>query len=176
MNYADIKVADVANGEGVRVSLFVSGCTHHCKGCFNEAAWDFKYGNKFTDLQKNIILKQLENDFISGITILGGEPFEFINQEGILPLLEEVRKKFPNKSIWVYTGYLFDKNIVQEMAKKSNVTKQLLEIVDVIVDGKFELDKKNLRLKFRGSSNQRIIDVKSSINSGKVILMEEFMK
>ncbi len=176
MYYADIKKYDVANGPGVRVSLFVSGCTHHCKGCFNEAAWDFKYGNKFTDLQKNIILKQLENDFISGITILGGEPFEFINQEGILPLLEEVRKKFPNKSIWVYTGYLFDKNIVQEMAKKNNVTKQLLEIVDVIVDGKFELDKKNLRLKFRGSSNQRIIDVKSSINSGKVILMEEFMK
>lgn len=176
MYYADIKNYDVANGPGVRVSLFVSGCTHHCKGCFNEAAWDFKYGNKFTDLQKNIILKQLENDFISGITILGGEPFEFINQEGILPLLEEVRKKFPNKSIWVYTGYLFDKNIVQEMAKKNNVTKQLLEIVDVIVDGKFELDKKNLRLKFRGSSNQRIIDVKSSINSGKVILMEEFMK
>lgn len=176
MYYADIKNYDVANGPGVRVSLFVSGCTHHCKGCFNEVAWDFKYGNKFTDLQKNIILKQLENDFISGITILGGEPFEFINQEGILPLLEEVRKKFPNKSIWVYTGYLFDKNIVQEMAKKNNVTKQLLEIVDVIVDGKFELDKKNLRLKFRGSSNQRIIDVKSSINSGKVILMEEFMK
>lgn len=176
MYYADIKKYDVANGPGVRVSLFVSGCTHHCKGCFNEAAWDFKYGNKFTDLQKNIILKQLENDFISGITILGGEPFEFINQEGILPLLKEVRKKFPNKSIWVYTGYLFDKNIVQEMSNKNNVTKQLLEIVDVIVDGKFELDKKNLRLKFRGSSNQRIIDVKSSINSGKVILMEEFMK
>ena len=176
MYYADIKNYDVANGPGVRVSLFVSGCTHHCKGCFNEAAWDFKYGNKFTDLQKNIILKQLENDFISGITILGGEPFEFINQEGILPLLEEVKKKFPNKSIWVYTGYLFDKDIVQEMAKKNDVTKQLLEIVDVIVDGKFELDKKNLRLKFRGSSNQRIIDVKSSFNSGKVILMEEFMK
>ena len=176
MHYADIKKADIANGLGVRVSVFVSGCTHHCKGCFNEAAWDFKYGNKFTDLQKNIILKQLENDFISGITILGGEPFEFINQEGILPLLKEVRKKFPNKSIWVYTGYLFDKNIVREMSNKNNVTKQLLEIVDVIVDGKFELDKKNLRLKFRGSSNQRIIDVKSSINSGKVILMEEFMK
>ena len=175
MHYADIKKYDVANGPGVRISLFVSGCTHHCKGCFNEEAWDFKYGKVFTKTEEDEIIEYLKNDFVSGITILGGEPFEYVNQEGILPLLKRVRKEFPNKSIWVFSGYLFDKDITGKMLKDYDVTKELLNYIDVIVDGKFELEKKNLRLKFRGSSNQRIIDVKESINQDKVILKEEFM-
>ncbi len=175
MHYADIKKYDVANGPGVRISLFVSGCTHHCKGCFNQDAWDFKYGNIFTKNEEDEIIEYLKNDFVSGITVLGGEPFEYVNQEGILPLLKRIRKEFPNKTIWVFSGYLFDKDIVDKMSKSNDTTKELLKYIDVIVDGKFELEKKNLRLKFRGSSNQRIIDVKNSLKANKVILKEEFM-
>ncbi len=175
MYYADIKKYDVANGPGVRVSLFVSGCTHHCKGCFNEEAWDFKYGNPYTEKQTSEIINYMSNDFVSGITILGGEPFEYINQQGILPLLKQVRKIYPEKSIWVFSGYLFDRDIMGNMLNEYDVTKELLEYIDVIVDGKFELENKNLSLKFRGSSNQRIINVKESLKKNKVILMEEFM-
>lgn len=175
MYYADIKKYDVANGPGVRISLFVSGCTHKCKGCFNEAAWDFKYGNEFTNKEEEEIIEYLKNDFISGITILGGEPFEYVNQKGILPLLKRVREEFPNKNIWVFSGYLFDKDIVGKMLNEFDVTEELLSYIDVIVDGKFELENKNLRLKFRGSSNQRIIDVKESLKQNKTILKEEFM-
>ena len=175
MHYADIKKYDVANGPGIRISLFVSGCTHHCKGCFNETAWDFQYGNVFTKTEEDEIIEYLKNDFVSGITVLGGEPFEYVNQEGILPLLKRVREEFPNKSIWVFSGYLFDKDITDKMLKDYDVTKELLNYIDVIVDGKFELEKKNLRLKFRGSSNQRIVDVKESMKHKKVVLIEEFM-
>lgn len=175
MYYADIKKYDVANGPGVRISLFVSGCTHKCKGCFNEAAWDFKYGNEFTNKEEEEIIEYLKNDFISGITILGGEPFEYVNQKGILPLLKRVREEFPSKNIWVFSGYLFDKDIVGKMLNEFDVTEELLSYIDVIVDGKFELENKNLRLKFRGSSNQRIIDVKESLKQNKTILKEEFM-
>ena len=143
MYYADIKKYDVANGPGVRISLFVSGCTHKCKGCFNEAAWDFKYGNEFTNKEEEEIIEYLKNDFISGITILGGEPFEYVNQKGILPLLKRVREEFPNKNIWVFSGYLFDKDIVGKMLNEFDVTEELLSYIDVIVDGKFELENKN---------------------------------
>lgn len=175
MYYADIKKYDVANGPGIRISLFVSGCTHHCKGCFNEAAWDFKYGNPYTEIQTNEIIEYMKNDFVSGITILGGEPFEYVNQQGILPLLKKIRDIYPEKSIWVFSGYLFDKDIIDKMLKEYDITKELLSYIDVIVDGKFELDNKNLSLKFRGSSNQRIINVKESLKKNKVILMKEFM-
>lgn len=175
MYYADIKKYDVANGPGIRISLFVSGCTHHCKGCFNEAAWDFKYGNPYTEIQTNEIIEYMKNDFVSGITILGGEPFEYVNQQGILPLLKKIRDNYPEKSIWVFSGYLFDKDIIDKMLKEYDITKELLSYIDVIVDGKFELDNKNLSLKFRGSSNQRIINVKESLKKNKVILMKEFM-
>ena len=175
MYYADIKKYDVANGPGIRISLFVSGCTHHCKGCFNEAAWDFKYGNPYTEVQTNEIIEYMKNDFVSGITILGGEPFEYVNQQGILPLLKKIRDIYPEKSIWVFSGYLFDKDIIDKMLKEYDITKELLSYIDVIVDGKFELDNKNLSLKFRGSSNQRIINVKESLKKNKVILMKEFM-
>lgn len=163
MNYADIKRIDVANGEGVRVSVFVSGCNHHCKGCFNECAWDFNYGNKFTEKQEEEVLKDLDHDYISGLTLLGGEPLEPANQAGLLPLVKKAKEKFPDKKIWCYTGFDFEKDVVGKMAKENETTKELLKYLDVVVDGKFEEDKKDLKLKFRGSSNQRIIDVQESL-------------
>ena len=175
MNYADIKKVDVANGEGVRVSLFVSGCNHNCKGCFNECAWDFNYGNKFTDENIDEVINYLNHDHIEGLTLLGGEPLEYVNQEGILPLVKRVKEKFPNKNIWCYTGFDFEKDVVGKMSKDNETTKELLNYIDVMVDGKFEEDKKNLKLKFRGSSNQRIIDVKESLKEHRVVQIEKFI-
>ncbi len=169
MNYADIKRIDVANGEGVRVSVFVSGCNHHCKGCFNECAWDFNYGNKFTEKQEEEVLKDLDHDYISGLTLLGGEPLEPANQAGLLPLVKKAKEKFPDKKIWCYTGFDFEKDVVGKMAKQSDTTKELLKYIDVVVDGKFEEDKKDLKLKFRGSSNQRILDVQESLKENKPV-------
>ena len=169
MNYADIKRIDVANGEGVRVSVFVSGCNHHCKGCFNQCAWDFNYGNKFTEKQENEVLKDLDHDYISGLSLLGGEPLEPTNQEGLLPLVKKVKEKFPDKKIWCYTGFDFEKDVVGKMAKQSETTKELLQYLDVIVDGKFEEEKKDLKLRFRGSSNQRILDVQESLKENKLV-------
>ena len=175
MYYADIKKVDVANGPGVRVSLFVSGCTHKCKGCFNEEAWDFKYGHEYTQKEEDKIIELLKPDYIEGITILGGEPFEYVNQKGILPLLRRIRKELPNKTIWCFSGYTFDTDILENMCNKYKETKTLISYIDVLVDGKFEIDKKNFKLKFRGSSNQRIINVKESLKNNKVILMDEYM-
>ena len=169
MNYADIKRIDVANGEGVRDSVFVIGCNHHCKGCFNECAWDFNYGNKFTEKQEEEVLKDLDHDYISGLTLLGGEPLEPANQEGLLPLVKKAKEKFPDKKIWCYTGFDFEKDVVGKMAKQSETTKELLKYIDVMVDGKFEEDKKDLKLKFRGSSNQRILDVQESLKENKPV-------
>ena len=157
MNYADIKIADVANGKGVRVSLFVSGCTHHCKGCFNAQAWDFNYGKKFTEEVVEKIIKELDHPYIEGLSILGGEPLEYQNQQGLLPLLKEVKERLPDKDIWCYTGYTFDKDVIGHMFENWSETKELMSYIDVLVDGKFEENKKDLNLKFRGSSNQRII-------------------
>ena len=169
VNYADIKRVDVANGEGVRVSVFVSGCNHHCKGCFNQCAWDFNYGNKFTDEQIDTVLKYLDHDYISGLSLLGGEPLDPKNQEGLLPLVKKVKEKFPNKNIWCYTGFDFEKDVVGKMVKVSKTSNELVRYLDVVVDGKFEEDKKDLKLRFRGSSNQRIIDVKESLKENKVV-------
>lgn len=171
MNYAEIKYRDVANGPGVRTTLFVSGCTHHCKGCFNEIAWDFNYGKPFTDDTINDILNSLQPDFISGLTLLGGEPFEYANQKGLLPLLREVKKRYPNKDIWCFTGYLFDKDIVDDMCKKWPETAEMLSYIDVLVDGKFVEELKNLMLKFKGSENQRTILVKESLKKNEVVLL-----
>lgn len=175
MYYADIKKVDVANGPGVRVSLFVSGCTHKCKGCFNEKAWDFKYGKEYTKKEEDYIIELLKRDYIDGITILGGEPFEYVNQIHVLPLLRRIRKELPNKTIWCFSGYTFDTDILNDMCKKYDVTRELISYIDVLVDGKFVLEKKNLKLKFRGSSNQRIINVKESLKNNKVILVDEYM-
>lgn len=169
MNYADIKRCDVANGPGVRISLFVSGCTHHCKGCFNEVAWDFQYGKLFTEETIETILTLLEPTYIRGLTLLGGEPFERVNQQGLLPLLRKVKEKFPEKDIWCYTGYLLDDDILSRMCKEWPETKEMLSYIDVLVDGEFEIEKKNINLRFRGSSNQRIIMVKESLRTGNIV-------
>lgn len=169
MNYADIKKIDVANGEGVRVSVFVSGCNHHCKGCFNQCAWDFNYGKEFTEKEEQQIIDYMNHDYISGLSLLGGEPLEPRNQEGLLPLVKKVKEKFPNKDIWCYTGFDFEKDVVEKMAKNNETTRELLKYIDIIVDGKFEEDKKDLKLQFRGSSNQKIVDVKKSLQTGKIV-------
>ena len=169
MNYADIKKIDVANGEGVRVSVFVSGCNHHCKGCFNQCAWDFNYGKKFTEKEEQQIIDYMNHDYISGLSLLGGEPLEPKNQEGLLPLVKKVKEKFPDKNIWCYTGFDFEKDVVGKMAKNNETTRELLKYIDVIVDGKFEEDKRDLKLQFRGSSNQKIVDVKKSLRTGQIV-------
>ncbi len=172
MNYADIKEFDVANGPGVRISLFVSGCTHHCKGCFNEVAWDFDYGTPFTEETVDKILELLKPDYVAGLTILGGEPFEPENQKAVLALVKRVREVYPGKSIWCYSGYDFEKDMLGTMSKNYPETLKLLQRLDILVDGKFELEKKDLGLRFRGSSNQRIIKVPESLQQHKIVLWE----
>lgn len=158
MNYASIRTCDIANGEGVRVSLFVSGCTHHCKGCFNEAAWDFAYGEPFTKKTENEILAALEPDFIDGLTILGGEPMEPENQRALMPLLRRFREKFGDaKTLWIYTGCVLETDLKAESRWRTEVTDEMLSLADVLVDGPFLEAKKDISLQFRGSSNQRII-------------------
>ena len=172
MNYADIKYCDVANGEDVRASLFVSGCTHHCKECFNKEAWDFHYGNPFTQKEIDRILEYLKPNYIAGLSLLGGEPMEPVNQEGILPLLRAVKQTYPEKNIWCYTGYLFDKDVLDKMCKESEVTKEIVSYLDIVVDGEFMIDRKNLKINFRGSDNQRIIDVKKTLDAGEIVHWE----
>ena len=172
MNYGEIKTCDIANGEGVRVSLFVSGCTHHCKNCFNEVAWDFGYGKPFTEETEEMLLKALEPDFVDGLSLLGGEPFEPENQRVLLPFLKKVRERFPKKNIWCYTGYLFDKDVLDKMCKESEVTKEIVSYLDIVVDGEFMIDRKNLKINFRGSDNQRIIDVKKTLDAGEIVHWE----
>lgn len=169
MNYADIKRIDIANGEGVSVSVFVSGCNHHCKGCFNQCAWDFNYGNKFTDEEINRVLSYMDHDYIKGLSLLGGEPLELQNQEGLLPLVKKVKERFPNKDIWCYTGFDFEKDVIGKMVKENHVSNELIKYIDVVVDGKFDENKKDLKLRFRGSSNQRIIDVNESFKEHKIV-------
>ncbi len=173
MNYADIKRIDVANGPGIRVSLFVSGCTHHCKGCFNPETWDFHFGKPFTEKEINEIMEYLKPDYIKGLSLLGGEPFEFNNQQGLLPLLRRVKSEFPDKSLWCYTGYDFEKDIRDRMMLNWSETREMLTYIDILVDGEFQEDKKDLSLRFRGSSNQRIIDVKQSLSNNCVVLWDQ---
>ena len=168
MNYAEIKYCDVANGPGVRTSLFVSGCSHHCPGCFNEIAWDFNYGKPFTQDTIDSIIESLKPDYIQGLTLLGGEPFEYSNQKGLLPLVRQVREVLPQKDIWCFTGFLFDKDIIENMCKKWKETNELLSYIDVLVDGRFVEELKNLNLKFKGSENQRTILVNESLKIKKV--------
>lgn len=174
MNYANIKNCDIANGPGVRVSLFVSGCTHHCKGCFNEVAWDFAYGEAFTQQTIDKILKLLEPTYIRGLTLLGGEPFEPQNQEPIVELLRQVKAKYPEKSIWAFSGYLFDRDILSGKLGNPEITEEYLSYLDVLVDGPFIEEKKDLSLRFRGSSNQRLINVPESLKTGSVVLWEDW--
>ncbi len=174
MNYAEIKNCDIANGPGVRVSLFVSGCTHRCPGCFNAVAWDFDYGKPFTRQTIDQILALLAPSYIRGITILGGEPFEPQNQGPIVELLRQIKAKYPQKSIWAFSGYLFDRDILSGKLGDPVITKEYVSYLDVLVDGPFIREKKDLTLRFRGSSNQRVIDVPASLRSGEVVLWQDW--
>ena len=169
MNYAEIKNFDIANGEGVRVSLFVSGCTHHCKNCFNKETWSFDYGEPFTGEVEDKIIAELAPSYINGLSLLGGEPFEPQNQQGLIPLLRRVKTELPDKNIWCYTGYLFDKDLLGESRARCEYTDEMLSYIDVLVDGEFVQELYSITLQFRGSSNQRIIDVKKSLKEGKVV-------
>lgn len=174
MNYATIKNCDIANGPGVRVSLFVSGCTHRCKGCFNEIAWDFAYGEPFTQQTVDTILSMLAPDYVKGITLLGGEPFEPENQPALVDLLRQIKEKYPQKSIWAFSGYLFDRDILAGKLGPWEITEEFIGYLDVLVDGPFILEKKDLSLRFRGSSNQRIIDVPASLKKGEIVLWNDW--
>lgn len=173
MKYMEIKNYDIANGPGVRISLFVSGCTHHCKGCFNPESWDFNAGHPFTEKTIEEIIELLKPDYIKGLTLLGGEPFEPANQQALLPLVKKVKEVYPNKNIWAFSGYLFDKQIMEVMAEKYDFTKEFISYIDVLVDGEFKEEEKDLSIVYRGSRNQRIIDVPASLKAKKVVLHEK---
>lgn len=172
MNYATIKPFDVANGPGVRVSLFVSGCTHRCKGCFNEEAWDFSYGEEFTDSSLQRILEALKPSYIKGFSLLGGEPFEPRNQIVLADVLERIKEAYPEKDIWCYTGYTYEKDLLSGRLCDKNITDKMLRNIDILVDGKFVEELKNLKLRFKGSENQRIIDLKKTEETGTITLWE----
>ena len=169
MNYADIRPIDVANGPGIRVSLFVSGCTHACPECFNPEAWDFQYGNPFGPEQVEEILTALGKSYVRGLSLLGGEPFEPENQEAVLALVRRVRRELPQKDIWCYTGYLYEKLAAGQVGEHS---RDLLEGLDILVDGPFVEARKSYAALFRGSTNQRLIDVPRSLAAGQVVLWE----
>lgn len=169
MNYGEIKSCDIANGEGVRVSLFVSGCTHHCKNCFNAQTWDFSFGSPFTKETEDRILNLLAPGYISGLSLLGGEPFEPDNQRALLPFLKRVRAAYPDKTIWCYSGYTLESDLLSESRARCETTDEMLSCIDVLVDGEFIEEQKNISLAFRGSENQRVIDVPKTLASGSLV-------
>lgn len=169
MNYADIRPIDVANGPGIRVSLFVSGCTHACPECFNPETWDFGYGQPFGTAEEEKILACLGKEYVQGLSLLGGEPFHPQNQQAVLHLVEQVRERYPQKDVWCYTGYLYEDLAAGREGKWG---RSLLEKLDILVDGPFVAARKNLGLRFRGSDNQRIIQVKPSLESGQAVLWD----
>lgn len=171
MNYGNIKLCDVANGPGVRISLFVSGCRHHCKNCFNQETWNFLFGKTFTDETLDYILKELNHDYISGFSLLGGEPFEPENQAVLANVLEVIKNNFPDKEIWCWTGWNLDKELSKNGIKYTQYTERMLNNIDVLVDGPFVAELKNVKLVFRGSSNQRIIDLKATREHKKIITL-----
>ena len=170
MYLAEMITADDANGPGIRVSIFVSGCTNHCPGCFQPETWDFHYGVPYDKTMEERILKELEKPYYAGLTILGGEPFEPENQEELVKLIRKVRKKFPDRTIWMYTGFVYEFDLIPGGEKYTEVTDEILDHIDVLVDGRFILEKKNLMLRFRGSENQRIIDMKRTRELKSVVL------
>ncbi len=170
MHIGEIITADCANGTGIRLSIFVSGCTNRCKGCFQPQTWDFEYGEPYTSEIENLIIKELSNSYYDGITILGGEPFEISNQREIVKLLRRIRNELPERTVWIYTGFTYDKDLVKGGCRYIECTDEILDHTDVLVDGKFILEQKNIALHFRGSENQRIIDMKQTRKNGKVIL------
>ena len=174
MHYGAIKRRDIANGPGVRITLFVSGCNHHCKGCFNQEAWDFDYGTPFTQETIDTLIRMMKPGYINGLTLLGGEPFDPRNQADVVALLRQVKEAYPQKTVWAFSGYLFDRDILSGHLGDWEVTREYLSYVDVLVDGPFVEAKKDLMLRFRGSSNQRLIDVPKSLARGEVVLWEDW--
>lgn len=176
MYYGEIKTCDVANGEGVRISLFVSGCTHHCRDCFNPQTWSFTYGQPYTEETERELLELLAPAYIDGITLLGGEPMEPDNQRALLPLLHKIREQYPKKSIWCFSGYTLDEDLWHPDGTKPDsrayceVTDEMLSLIDVLIDGEFVAELKNISLRFRGSENQRIIDMRKTREAGEVVL------
>lgn len=169
MHYGNIKFFDIANGEGVRVSLFVSGCTNRCKGCFQPQTWDFNYGNEYTHEVKKRLVEAVGNPNVQGLTILGGEPWEPENQRVLVGLLREIKTIYPNKDVWSYTGFVYDKDLIPGGRKHCEVTDEMLSYVDVLVDGPFQEDKKNISLLFRGSENQRLINLRETRKTGNIV-------
>ena len=173
MHVGEVMTADVANGEGMRVSVFVSGCRNHCQGCFQPQTWDFNYGREYTPEIEQFIIDELSKSYYDGITILGGDPMEPENQEPVLRLLRRIKKELPDKNVWAYTGYVYDRDLVPGGKRfVDGVTRELLESIDILIDGRFVEELKNLMLNFRGSGNQRIIKMKETLETGKVILSE----
>lgn len=173
MNYSEIKYCDIANGAGVRTTLFVSGCRHHCQGCFNPGTWAFESGEEFLPAVASKIVESLEPAYVDGLTLLGGEPFEPENQEVLLALLERVRRECPDKNVWAYSGFTWEQLTQGPSRAFGENAQRMLELVDVLVDGPFVLALKDISLRFRGSSNQRIIDVARSREAGRVVLWED---
>lgn len=173
MHYGEIKNCDIANGIGVRVSLFVSGCTNHCEDCFQPETWDFNYGNIFTEETENKILEMLAPDYICGLTVLGGEPFEPENQRVLVDFLRKVRRKYPEKSVWCFTGFTLEMLETEGTHCHCEVTEEMLSLIDVLVDGRFDKNKKNISLRFRGSENQRLIDLNLTRECGTLTLWNE---
>lgn len=173
MHVGEVMTADVANGEGMRVSVFVSGCRNHCKGCFQPQTWDFNYGREYTPEIEQFIIDELSKSYYDGITILGGDPMEPENQEPVLRLLRRIKKELPDKNVWAYTGYVYDRDLVPGGKRfVDGVTRELLKSIDILIDGRFVEELKNLMLNFRGSGNQRIIKMKETLETGKVVLSE----
>ena len=174
MNYCNIKYFDIADGEGVRTTLFVSGCTNRCEGCFQPETWDFGYGKEFTKETEDEILKSLEPYYVNGLTLLGGEPFEPKNQPTLVELLRRVRKEYPDKNVWCFTGFTLDGELTKEGAyPRTELTDEMLSLIDVLVDGRFVNSLKDISLRFRGSSNQRVIDLNETRRIGKIVLYME---
>ena len=173
MNYAKINKNDIANGIGVRVTLFVSGCTHFCKGCFNSEAWDFNYGEPFTKDTENELLEALAPSWIDGLTLLGGEPMEPQNQRALLPFLKRLKEMYPKKTIWCFSGYTLEDELLADSRARCEVTDEMLSLIDVLVDGEFVEELKDISLRFKGSSNQRLIDLKPTLASGEVVIWEQ---
>lgn len=170
MHIGEILTADSANGIGIRLTLFVSGCTNHCKGCFQPQTWDFNYGKEYTQVEENFIMSELAKPFYDGITLLGGEPFEPENQRELVKLLRRIKKELPDKTIWSFTGFVYDRDLVEGGRKHCEVTDEMLSMLDILVDGPFIEEKKNICLRFRGSENQRIIDMNETRKQGKVVI------
>lgn len=170
MYYGNIKQYDIADGEGVRTTLFVSGCTNCCKGCFQPETWDFNYGKPYTEETENSIVEMLSDENIQGLTLLGGEPFEPENQRVLVKLLRRVKKELPHKDIWSYTGFVYERDLLEGCRKYTEVTDEMLSYIDVLVDGPFIEEKKNISLQFRGSENQRVIDLKKTLAAKEVVL------